>query len=314
LWQFMMNSIPPTMKVNEMMDERRDFRKATVAALRKLAFDHSVLGNWPLALAAYNAGQNGVRRAMQRVNTDDYWVLCARNELPSETIHYVPKLLAVSYILSKPRQFGVDWWPETLEWTVIKPRRQASLNIIAAETGTDRDVLQRLNSELLHGITPPDQDYELVIPLATAPMIAAILERDDLRLLLYYRYQIKYGDTLSALSRHYGVSVNLIEQHNPGISGRYLRIGETIIIPAIREISPYSGGIAATQGAASQGAGGTHTGTHIFRGTHTVVQGDTLWSLAFRFGVSPQVLAAENGMELNQILSIGRVLRVPIIE
>jgi membrane-bound lytic murein transglycosylase D len=50
-----------------------------------------------------------------------------------------------------------------------------------------------------------------------------------------------------------------------------------------------------------------------FTGTHIVSKGDTLWSLAIRYGVDPQLLAAENGMELNQILSIGKVLKVPII-
>jgi membrane-bound lytic murein transglycosylase D len=290
------------MKVNDMIDERRDFRKSTVAALQKLNDNYRTLGDWPLALAAYNAGINGLRRAMRQANTNDYWVLGEKKALKDETIHYVPKLLAVAYIFSNPRQFGVDWWPEPIEWTVIHPARQASLDLLASETGTDRALLHRLNAELLHGITPLDTGYELVVPLARAPMIAAILEKNDTKLLLYHRYQIKYGDTLSALSRHYGVSVNLIEQHNPGITNRYLRIGETIIIPAFRETSPYASGISTP----ARGGG--------FGGTHTIVQGDTLWSLARFYGVDPQVLAAENGMELNQILSIGKVLKVPIME
>ena len=302
LWQFMTNSIPSTMKINDLLDERRDFRKATVAALRKLEENYRTLGNWPLALAAYNAGLNGARRAVQQAKTSDYWELCEKNVFKTETIHYVPKLLAVSYILSRPRQFGVDWWPQPVAWTVIRPARQASLDILASETGADRNMLHRLNAQLLYGITPPDKNYELIVPIAHAPLITAILEKEDARLILYYRYQIKYGDTLSALSRHYGVSLNLIEQHNPGITGRYLKIGETIVIPAFKETGPYSG--------AAPEAGRRET----FGGTHVIVRGDTLWSLAVRYGVDPQVLAAENGMELNQILSVGKVLKVPIIE
>jgi membrane-bound lytic murein transglycosylase D len=285
------------------MDERRDFRKSTVAALKKLEENYRALGNWPLAMAAYNAGLNGVRRAMQQANTSNYWVLCEKNVLKTETIHYVPKLLAVSYILSNPRQFGVDWWPEPFEWTVIKPVRQASLDLLAAETGTDRDLLYRLNPELLHGITPAEAGYELVVPSAKAPMISAILEMENVKLLTYYRYQIQSGDTLSALSRHYGVSVSLIEQHNPGISNRFLRIGETIVIPAFRETSPYASGTPAARNPQA-----------AFNGTHRVVQGDSLWSLARRYRVDPHVLAAENNMDLNQILSIGKVLKVPILE
>jgi len=306
LWQFMMNSIPHGMKVNDMVDERRDFRKATVAALNKLEDNYRTLGNWPLALAAYNAGLGAVSRSAQRASTRDYWVLSSRGELKTETAHYVPKLLAVSYVLSRSRQFGIDYWPQAVAWTTIRPARQASLDLLAREAGADHNLLRRLNHELLHGITSLDKDYELKVPVSHADQIAGVLERGDMKLLLYYRYQIRYGDTLSALSRHYGVPIDLIEQHNPGIQRRYLQIGETILIPAYRETAPYTGSPAVP--APQVFAGGT------FEGTHVVQQGDTLWSLAGRYGVDPQVLAAQNNMRFNDILSIGKVLKVPIME
>jgi membrane-bound lytic murein transglycosylase D len=206
--------------------------------------------------------------------------------------------------LTRPREFGLDYWPETVEWTTLKPGKQVSLDIIAQETGVDRKLLQRLNPELLHGITPADVHYELKILPAQVETITGLLEREDTRLLRYYRYQIQYGDTLSALSRHYSVPVDMIEQHNPGIQSRYLKIGETLVIPAFKDIVPYRGG-ASTAAREPSGA---------FEGTHLVAQGDTLWSLAIRYQVDPQVLAEENNMDFNQILSIGKVLKVPIIE
>jgi membrane-bound lytic murein transglycosylase D len=307
LWQFMMNSIAGyNIKVNDLVDERRDFRKSTAAALQKLDENHRILGNWPLALAAYNAGLGAVSRAAKKANTDDYWLLCGKKELKQETIHYVPKFLAVAYILSRSRQFGVDYWPETTEWTTIKPEKQVSLDIIARETEMDRNLLYRLNTELLYGITPADKNYELKIPVGHTETVVGLLAREDLNLLRYYRYQIRYGDTLSALSRHYSVSIAMIEQYNPGIASRHLKIGETVIIPAFKEITPYTGGTAQVQ-AQNQGGG-------AFSGTHLVAKGDTLWSLSIQYQVDPQVLAQENNMELNQILSIGKVLKVPIIE
>jgi membrane-bound lytic murein transglycosylase D len=304
LWQFMMNSISPfSIKVNDLIDERRDFRKSTVAALQKLTENYRSLGDWNLALAAYNAGLGAVSRAVKKTNIRDYWLLCNKKEFKQETIYYVPKFLAVSYILSHPRRFGVDYWPETIEWTTIKPEKQVSLDVIARETGMDRNLLRRLNPELLYGITPADKNYELKIPPAHTETVAGLLEREDTALLRYYHYQIQYGDTLSALSRHYGVSIDMIEQYNPGIVHRYLRIGEVVLIPAFKETAPYTGA-AGTQG---QGSGG-------FKGTHLISKGDTLWSLAIRYQVDPQVLASENNMDLNQILSIGKTLKVPIIE
>jgi membrane-bound lytic murein transglycosylase D len=305
LWQFMMNSIAPfNIKVNDLIDERRDFRKSTAAALQKLEENYRALGDWPLALAAYNAGFGAVSRTVKRTNTGDYWLLCDKKELKQETIHYVPKFLAVAYILSRPRQFGVDYWPETTEWTTIKPEKQVSLDIIARETGIDRNLLYRLNTELLHGISPADKNYELKIPGGQTETIAELLTREDTNLLRYYRYQIRYGDTLSALSRHYSVSIAMIEQYNPGIASRHLKIGETVIIPAFKETTPYTGGTAQVQ----------NQGGSSFSGTHLVAKGDTLWSLAIQYQVDPQVLAQENNMDLNQMLSIGKVLKVPIIE
>jgi membrane-bound lytic murein transglycosylase D len=306
LWQFMLNSVPAGMKINDMIDERRDFRKSTTAALEKLAGNYRILGDWFLALAAYNAGLGGVSRAVKNANTNDYWLLCEKKELKNETVQYLPRFLAVAYILSRPRQFGLDYWPEAAEWTVIKPERQASLDLIASETGADHSLLRILNAELLYGITPADTSYELKVPLQQANMIAAILEKDDTKLLRYYYHKVQYGDTLSALSRHYGVSLNLIEQHNNGIAGRYLKIGETIVIPAFKETAPY------TVPPAPPAAAVEPTGA--FDGIHIVSKGDTLWSIAVYYKVDPLVLARANNMGLNEILSIGKALKVPIME
>jgi len=308
LWQFMLNSVPPGMKVNDMIDERRDFRKSTTAALQKLAANYRILGDWHLALAAYNAGLGGVSRAVRNGKTDDYWLLCEKKELKNETVQYIPRFLAVAYILSRPRQFGLDYWPESVEWTVIKPERQASLDLIASETGADHRLLRLLNAELLYGITPADSAYELKVPAQQANMIAALLEREDAKLLRYYYHKVQYGDTLSALSKHYGVSLNLIEQHNKGIMGRYLKIGEIIIIPAFKETTPHIAAPPAPPSALDTPAGG------VFEGIHIVSKGDTLWSIALYYKVDPLVLARANNMGLNEILSIGKALKVPIIE
>jgi membrane-bound lytic murein transglycosylase D len=306
LWQFMLNSIPAGMKVNEMIDERRDFRKSTAAALQKLEANYRALGDWYLALAAYNAGLGAVSRAVRNAKTDDYWLLCEKKELKNETVQYVPRFLAVVYILSRPRQFGLDYWPQAEEWTVIKPSRQASLDLLASETGADHRLLRFLNAELLYGITPADSAYELKVPLRQANMIAAILEKEDTKLLRYYYHKVQYGDTLSALSRHYGVSLNLIEQHNKGIMSRYLKIGEIVVIPAFKETGPYTGAPPAPKNEPVDAA--------AYGGTHIVSKGDTLWSIAAYYKVDPLALALANNMGLNEILSIGKVLKVPIIE
>ena len=298
-WQFMMNSIYPfDIKVNNIIDERKDFRKSTVAALLKFIDNYNAFNDWPMALAAYNAGLGGVRRIAQQAKSNDYWVLSEKKLLKNETIHYVPKLLAVSYIMERPRQFGLDYWPEAVEWTSIKLPRQISLDLLAAETGTDRNLLGLLNMELLQGLSPNDKNYELKVPAAQAEIIIEKLEDKDVVLLQYYRHEIRQGDTVYSISRHYGITQDLIEQHNPGILRRYLKIGEVIRIPALNEISPMQ----------------TAQDSRAFNGSHVVKEGETLWALGRLYNVDIARLAAENNMQINQILSVGKILKVPIIE
>ena len=301
LWQFMMNSIAPFgIKVDELVDERRDFRKATVAALRKLNEHYGNFGSWPMAFAAYNLGPNGLRRAADSAGTVDYWVLSEQKAFPQQTVDFVPKLVAVSYVIANARRYGVDWWPEGIEWTAIVPDRQLSLEVVAGETGTDGEILRRLNLELLHGISPVGGGREILIPASSIQAVSALLENQGADLVQYYRYRVEPGDTLWSLSRHYGISVSSIERQNPGLAGRYLRPGETIVIPAVGEVSPIE----------RQPV----TLSRPFNSTHVVAEGDTLWSLSRLYGVGIEELATANAMELGGTLSIGRTLRVPIIE
>jgi len=298
LWQFMLNSISPFgIKVNDYVDERRDFLKATAGALQKLEDNYKTLGNWELALAAYNAGLGAVSRTIQQTKIRDYWELSQKKHLKAETIHYVPKLLAVSYILYYPEQFGIESEPENFQFSAIPLNRQVSLDMLASEAGVDKDLLYRLNSELLHGISPLDRNYRLKVPLANLPQISETLEQENIKLVSYHHHTVRKGDTLYSLSRHYDVPLGVVEQHNPGISNRYLKLGEIIIFPAYREIQP-------PQYAKTENL--------RFDGTHVIIKGDTLWSLSMKYNTDPHVLAEANNMQINQILSEGKILKVPI--
>jgi membrane-bound lytic murein transglycosylase D len=173
------------------------------------------------------------------------------------------------------------------------------LDILAREAGLDAGDLRRFNRELLYNVTPPEPDYRLKVRTADAEAVQAVLERTDLALLTYHLYTIKYGDTLSALARHYGVSVEQISAANPGIKARYLKIGERIRIPALLSVAPPSWSAAREEE------------TRSFTGTHVVKRGETLWSIALSYHVDPQVLAEANGMDLNDTLREGRSLKTP---
>jgi membrane-bound lytic murein transglycosylase D len=298
LWQFMRNSIAPfDMRVDDWVDERMDFWKSTRGALRKLEENYRVLGDWPLALAAYNAGLGGVNQALKRGGGGDYWDLSRRKLLRTETIHYVPKLLAVSYILSQPRKYGLEQWGESLRWTRIPVERIVDLDILAREAELDPALLRGGNRELLYNTSPPVSGYMLKVPAASAPRLEEVLKQGGLELVKNYYHTVRYGDTLSALALHYGVTVSLIERANPGIRSTALRIGSRLRIPAVKEAQPYV----------------QHGGSiEAFTGTYHVKRGDTLWSIAIAYGTDPLDLARANNMELEGLLREGRTLKVPI--
>jgi membrane-bound lytic murein transglycosylase D len=304
LWQFMKNSIGPfDMKVNDWMDERLDFWKSTQGALRKLEDNYRQLGDWPLALAAYNAGLGAVRQIINRTGTKDYWELSEKKHFKTETVHYVPKLLAVAAILSDPRRYGIEpLWPEDPRWTRVPVDRQADLDILAEAAGIDGESLKAANRELYYGITPPGGGYFLKVRAGEEAAVKEVLERTDIALTRYYFHTIQYGDTLSELAVHYGVSVVQINDANPGLRERYLQIGRRIRIPAVRDAGPY------------KRAGSGEADIPVFEGNHLVKQGETLWSIALAYDVDPEVLAAANGIGLEDTLRVGKSLKTPIIK
>jgi len=301
LWQFMKNSISPFgIRVDDWVDERKDFWKATDGALRKLEENYRYFKDWPLALAAYNAGLGAVQRAVQAGGARDYWMLSERKLLKTETIQYVPKFLAVSAILSQAGRYGIDLgWPEDPAWTRIAAERTVDLNLLAEKASADAKRLKAANQELHFGVTPPGKVHHIKVPAAEAEAVAAVLARKDINLIQYYFHTVRSGDTLSALARHYGVTVDHIVQSNPGIEPRYLKLGARIRVPAFKEIGPYA-------------REANVDASLVFSGTHLVKKGESLWSIALAYDVDPEQLAQANGMELTSTLREGRALKTPI--
>jgi membrane-bound lytic murein transglycosylase D len=305
LWQFMRNSIGGYgMGITDYADERMDFWKSTQGALKKLEDNYKQLGDWALALAAYNAGLGGVQRLIKQSGIRNYWTLAERGLLKTDTISYVPKLLAVSHIVSNPRQFGfTPHWPDDPQWTRISLDHSVDLELLAEHAGVDRALLKQGNPELRYTVTPPEKGYQLKVPEAEAPAILAALERTDLPLIRYRFHTIGYGDTLSALAQHYRLSVAQLLAANPGTDARFLQIGGKLRIPAITDVTgPY-------QPRPIAGSGGSGLS---FEGSHLVKRGETIWSIALGYAVDPQLLAEVNGMDLNDTLREGRILKTPL--
>jgi len=303
LWQFMTNSIHPyEMDIDEWMDERRDFWKATHGALAKLQYNYEELGDWLLALGAYNCGLGRMKRAIENSGCRDFWKLADGGYLPAQTAQYVPKVLAVSHVAGYAGRHGLptSWEPGVL-WARIELDQAVDLSILARESGTPKDLLMAGNSELRYGITPPGEtSYFLKVPAEYTDVIKETLIRQEVQLMRFYLHRIQSGDTYYALSRHFGISVSMIERYNPGIDPRFLRIGATVVVPAVHDVGPFPRG--------SSSSIMTH---FTFDGVYTVQPGDSLWSISRLYDISPEILARNNNLDLDSVLYAGTVLQVP---
>ena len=155
LWQFMMNSISPyNITVNEWQDDRRDFWKATEAALHKLQHNYEKLGSWPLALAAYNCGLGRVTRAVQSSGVTDYIDLYEMGLIPRESRLYVAKFFAFAHLAGYASRFGLEQSSGqndgrlSVIWDRIPLTQAVDLRLLAAQSGAPLAVLIEANAEL----------------------------------------------------------------------------------------------------------------------------------------------------------------------
>jgi membrane-bound lytic murein transglycosylase D len=308
LWQFMRNSIGGYgMKIDDWVDERRDFMKSTDGALRKLADNYATFGDWNLALAAYNCGDGALMHAIalakkNGIEDPTYWDLLKGGFLKRETASYVPKFLAVASILRYPGRNGLEpCWDDPVSWATVAPGRPVDLKLLSEEAGLPYSVLRDANPELRYCVTPPGTSYELKVPAASADAVRAIVDDPSRKLVRFYLHTVRSGDTLSGIARRYGTPAPTIVGSNPGMKPDRIMLGQVIVVPALKEAPPPE----------PEGAEGE---APAFTSSYVVTKGDTLWSISLRFEIQPELLAERNGLSLSSVIREGMSLRVPILK
>lgn len=298
LWQF----IPSTgrhfnLRQTNWYDGRRDITASTNAALRYLNYLHGLFnGDWLLALAAYNAGEGTVSRAIERNQRlglpTDYWNL----PLPSETRDYVPKLLALSQLIKTPESYGLSLSPIANEpyFEVVPLKQRMDLARVAKLADIDEDELIQLNPAFTRRITL-DGPPQLLVPLSKAETLAANLARMKPQDLVdWQQYRVRPGDTLSGVAGRHQVSVRTLKEVNR-LRSNTLRIGQTLTIPSASGSMPrLLDAVAARSGATTPRS-------------YRVKPGDNLWDIAKSQGVSVRDLQAWNGLAGSQ-LKVGQAL------
>lgn len=297
LWQFMTaTGRAYGLEVDYWLDERRDPFLATDAAIAHLGDLYERFGSWYLAAAAYNAGAGRVSRGIRRVGSDDFWDLADSRVLHPETRNYVPKLLAAATIARNPERYGFDDVVPMppIEFDVVQVPDATSFDVLAEAAGTTEEVIKALNPQFVRQVTPPQRAVEVRVPPGTAAEFSTAYAQvpPDQRV-TWLEHRVTRGQTLGAIAGRYGTSVNAIRAANNNVNPRRLQIGQRLVIPRDR----------GTRMAASSGGAASSAAASLADGpvTVTVRHGDTLWSIARRYGTSTSKLMASNGLSSSVI-------------
>lgn len=311
LWQF----IPSTGKRYGLyqdfwMDMRRNPELSTVAAMRYLKRLHDEFGDWLMAMAAYNCGEGCVRRRIRELKEDtlwdstktiSYWDL----NLPKETMHYVPRILAAMTIGHYPEHYGMDVEKrEPVAFDTVTVVEFMPLDQVAKAAGVDTKTIQELNLELNRWCTPPKESgYVMRIPEGTRDSFLVAYEKMDKKSWSRWQYhKVMSGENLGKISRKYGVSVKDIQSANH-LKNTRIRCGQTLMIPLPSSAYNSNSSKNSTQTNSSQSSKKSSVRTY------KVKSGDNLGSIARKFGVSVSQLQKWNGVDGSAIRA-GQVLYV----
>ncbi|HSE85931.1 MAG TPA: transglycosylase SLT domain-containing protein [Candidatus Binatia bacterium] len=244
LWQF----VPGTarkygLKIDSWVDERRDPVKSTRAAAAYLKDLHNYFGRWYLAIAAYNAGQGAIEKAMQSSGANDFWTLSAKAKLRDETRNFVPKFVAASLIAHDPQKYGfIDLaYEPPMDYEEMEVQGSLRLASLAEMAGTDPETIRELNPELLRGQTPPEESaFRVKLPTGHATIFAQSYQEREARQTQFVTHEVKKGETLFAIARRYGQHVRSLMELN-GLSNPSLRVGQ--LLKVLIMIDGFRGGI-----------------------------------------------------------------------
>lgn len=263
------------------VDERSDFEKATRAAAAYLKFLHARYDDWYLAMAAYNAGEGKIDRAIRRSGTRDYWKIARTRHIRRETKYYIPAILASILIDKSPEDYGfdVDLDP-VLRWDTITVDRPTDLKVIADAAGVSLKTIKHLNPELRRRVTPPNvKKYTLRVPKGTRKeTLAKLAAIPEDQLVSWTLHKVRSGETFSTIARKHRVPLRALLDANPRYRPRRLPRGAMLVVPLSGGVTP--GMLQASSSAAREDHPRYEPGERV---VHRVRRGETLQKIARKY-------------------------------
>ena len=306
IWQFM----PATgrhfgLKQNWWIDNRRDITAATDAALDYLQKLHAMFGTWDLALAAYNAGEGTVMRAIERNRKHGLPTDYAHLKLPAETMNYVPKLQAIKNMVTHPDRFGVEIAPLANQpyFTTVSAPQQIDASVAAELAGISVEEFNALNPEYNRPVLASNGAvHEILLPVDAAPVFIANLANTDRPLVSWQTYHAKRGERMASIAKKFDISLGELRSINGLPMRNTLASAKALLVPNLQN--------AATLVAVSDHAANPVDSAGIAKASrfHIVKRGENLQLIAKRYGMQVKQLMALNKLKNSRINAAQKLL------
>lgn len=287
------------LKVNWWLDERRDIKRSTEAAISYLKDLYNMFGSWELAAAAYNAGEAKVARSLERYGTADFWALSRTRYFKPETRNYVPKMMAAAIVAKNYKQFGF-----TDEEVAGEPSPEDE---ITAQEAIEMEKLMNLLDEEGRELAS-DKVNDRELASATAELHSAAKPFVDKKGKVggedkIVRVEVPSPADLLNIARAAGMSYERVKNLNPAIR-RWCTPPHSnkfeVMIPA----SAKERFLAAYNHPAFP--------REINFRAYAVKKGDTLKRIARRFGIAVEPITDLNGISSDRNLKLGKTIYLPI--
>lgn len=310
-WQFIKGTARRYgLRMNNYIDERRDPVKSTEAAARYLKGLYHVFGNWYLAIAAYNSGENRIKNAVMSTYTRDFWDLARANLLADETVNYVPKFLAARLIAQDPSKYGFDQvtYEEPMQFDTIVSSKSVDLRRLAKAMNISYDDLKQLNASIIGSYAPvsgqgvfikvPPGSEELAKIHLGSSFVADKKIVEEMSIEDEFLYKIRPGDNLGRIAKKFSTTVSALCSINGFTRRTVLRAGRQIKIPGF--VSEKKSGSLKQR---DKGFITSHEKVHFVR------KGDTLLNIARKYRVAlPSLMRRNQIPQQNKLLAGSKVI------
>ena len=302
VWQFTRSTGRRFLHVDHVVDERRDTLRATEAAAKYLRENYKRLGNWPLAVTAYNYGAAGVDYAVRRLGTKDLPTIIAEyksRRFGFASRNFYSEFLAAIDVMERGQKQCRSSWKPAASYDSVELSDFVAFDDLVEVSGTPKTELARLNpalqADVIAGKLYVPRGYTLTLPNGTKGRFTggyselAGDKKQDRQIVYYASHRVRRGQTLSHIARDYRTTVRRIAHHNDIRDPRRLRYGQVLKIPV----------------------GDARTARGASPASHRVINGQTLSHIAGIYGISVRVIQSANGLANPDRLLLGQVLAIP---